>query len=197
MQLYKEYKKARNKSWEVLLQCGIRNLPIDLGSIAQRYNLKIIAYSKTTLFQAFSEEVKKGDGFIANVEEQKEIFINDKINNRNRRRFTLAHELGHGLLEHNIGEIHYRNSEIDNQSDIQEFEANIFARDILMPTTVLAALNVHTAEEIMNLCDISHLSAEIRLKRLEELYKRNMFNMHPLEKQVREQFSEFINTYKK
>ncbi|MCI1999592.1 MAG: ImmA/IrrE family metallo-endopeptidase [Clostridia bacterium] len=195
--MYNEYKKSRNKAWEVLLDCGIKSLPVDLGLIARRYNLKIVAYSKTTLFQVFNTAVKNGDGFIAKVDNQKEIFINDKINNRNRRRFTLAHELGHGLLEHNIGKIHYRNSEIDNQSNIQEFEANIFARDILMPTTVLAALNVHTVEEIMNLCDISRLSAEIRLKRLVELYKRNMFNIHPLEKQVRKQFSEFINTYQK
>ena len=71
-------------------------------------------------------------------------------------------------------------------------QANVFARDLLMPATVLATLDIHTPEEIMELCHISRQSAEIRAKRLEELYKRNMFNNHPLEMQVREQFDDFI-----
>ena len=80
---------------------------------------------------------------------------------------------------------------------MQELEANIFARDILMPATVLAALDIHTPEEIMALCDISYQSARIRAERLELLYRTNKFNAHPLEKQVREQFDDFIRNYHK
>ncbi|MEA5085071.1 MAG: ImmA/IrrE family metallo-endopeptidase [Lachnospiraceae bacterium] len=195
--MYDSYKKARDTAWEVLLECGIKELPVNLGVIARKYNLKVIIYSQTTLFQNFKEDVKNGDGFITAVGSGKEIYINDKINNRNRRRFTLAHELGHGVLNHNIGTIHYRNSETDSQTDLQELEANVFARDILMPATVLAALDIHTPVEIMRLCGISRKSAEIRAERLEELYKRNMFNKHPLERKVREQFDQYIRNYKK
>ena len=129
--------------------------------------------------------------------DETQVFINDKIHNRNRRRFTLAHELGHALLDHSLDEIHYRNSEIDSQTDAQEVEANVFARDILMPATVLAALDIHTPEEIMELCHVSRQSAEIRAKRLQELYQRNKFNRHPLERKVREQFDDFIRNYQK
>lgn len=194
--MYNYYKLARDKTWEVLLNCGIKKLPIDLGVVADFYDLKIVLYSKTNITQLFKTDVKNGDGFIVCNENKKQIFINDKINNRNRRRFTLAHELGHGILNHDIGKIHYRNSEIDNKNDIQEFQANVFARDLLMPATVLVALNIHTPDEIMKLCDISYQSACIRAERMEELYKRGMFNKHPLERKVREQFSEFINLYK-
>lgn len=195
--MYEHYRKARNMSWRVILECGIKKLPIDLGSIADFYNIKVILYSDTNLTQLFHKDVLAGDGFIANNSGEKQIFINDKINNRNRRRFTLAHELGHGILNHNIGIIHYRNSEIDSQTDMQELQANVFARDILMPATVLAALDIHTPEEIMKLCDVSRRSAEIRAERMAELYRRNMFNRHPKERKVREQFDDFIREYKK
>ena len=193
--MYPHYQKARNKAWEVLLHCKISSLPIDLGEIADAYDLKVSIYSETTLVQLFRKDVLQGDGFIINNKSEKQIFINDGIKSRNRRRFTLAHELGHGILDHDIGVIHYRNSEIDSRTDMQELEANVFARDLLMPATVLAALDIHTPEEIMELCHVSYQSAAIRAKRMELLYQRNLFNRHPLERQVREQFDNFIKNY--
>ena len=195
--MYEYYKEARNKAWEVLLKCKLAELPIDLGKIADAYSMKVVLYTKTNLMQLFKEDVLQGDGFIINNNSEKQIYINDKIHNRNRRRFTLAHELGHGILNHDISKIHYRNNENDSQTDMQELEANVFARDILMPATVLAALNIHTPEEIMKLCDVSRRSAEIRAERMEELYKRNMFNRHPAERKVREIFDDFIRNYQK
>ena len=195
--MYEHYKKARNISWEVLLKCEIKKLSVDLSRISDFYNIKIILYSDTDLTQLFQKDVLLGDGFITSIDGDKHIFINDKIHNRNRRRFTLAHELGHGILNHDIGKIHYRNNENDSQTDTQELEANVFARDILMPATVLAALDIHTPEEIMKLCDVSRRSAEIRAERMEELYRRNMFNRHPAERKVREQFDDFIRNYQK
>lgn len=195
--MYEHYKQARDMSWKVLLECGITELPINLGNIADFYNIKVILYSDTNLTQLFQKDVLSGDGFIANNNNEKQIYINDKINNRNSRRFTLAHELGHGILNHDIGIIHYRNSEIDSQTDMQELEANVFARDILMPATVLAALDIHTPDEIMKLCDVSRKSAEIRAERMEDLYRRNMFNHHPSERKIREQFDDFIRNYRK
>lgn len=195
--MYEHYKNARNKSWEVLTECGINSLPVDLWKIAKHFDLRIHQYSKTNLIGLLKEDVTQGDGFIVYLDSKKEIFINDKIHNRNRRRFTVAHELGHGILDHDISQVHYRNSEIDSQTDAQEVEANVFARDILMPATVLAALDIHTPEEIMELCHVSRQSAEIRAERLQELYQRNKFNRHPLERKVREQFDDFIRNYRR
>lgn len=195
--MYEHYKEARDKAWEVLLKCEITELPIDLGKISDAYDMKVILYSKTNFLQLFKDDVLHGDGFIIENNSEKQIYINDKIHNRNRRRFTLAHEIGHGVLNHDIGTIHYRNNENDSQTDMQELQANVFARDILMPATVLAALDIHTPEEIMKLCDVSRRSAEIRAERMEELYRRNMFNRHPEERKVRELFDDFIRNYQK
>lgn len=190
--MYEHYKKARDMSWRVLLECGINSLPVDLWKISEHYNIGISTYTKSSITQLFQEDVLRGDGFIVYLGNRKEIFINDTIKNKPRRRFTVAHELGHGIMGHDIGMIHYRNSENDSQTDMQEFEANIFARDILMPATVLAALNIHTPDEIMHICNVSRRSAEIRAERMAELYQRNVFNLHPIERKVREQFDAFI-----
>ena len=190
--MYNKYKEARDKAWEIILKYSICSLPVDLEDLAEKANMTIDLYSQSKFIQAFKKEVLDGDGFIVEDRGIKRIFINDAIENRNRRRFTLAHEIGHGVLEHDISVLHFRNSEIDSLTDEQEKQANIFARDILMPATVLAALNIHTPEEIMDLCHISYDSARIRAERMEELYKRNMFNKHPLERKVREQFDPFI-----
>lgn len=195
--MYEHYKKARDMSWKVLIDSGINSLPVDLWKIAEHFDLRMHAYSKSGIIPFLKEDVLHGDGFIAYIGDKKEIFINDKINDRSRRRFTMAHELGHGILNHDISKIHYRNNENDSQTDMQELEANVFARDILMPATILAALDIHTPEEIMKLCDVSRRSAEIRAERMEELYRRNMFNRHPSERKVRELFDDFIRNYQK
>lgn len=195
--MYEHYKKARDMSWKALLDSDTNSLPVNLWKIAEHFNLNIHSYSKSSVIQLFREDVLQGDGFIVCIGNQKQIFINDKIDHRPRRRFTVAHELGHGILNHDISNVHYRNNENDSQTDMQELEANVFARDILMPATVLAALDIHTPEEIMKLCDVSRRSAEIRAERMEELYRRNMFNRHPAERNVRELFDDFIRNYRK
>ena len=83
----------------------------------------------------------------------------------------------------------------ENQSPT-EIQANIFARDLLMPAGVLAKLHVTTVDEIMQICNVSRISAQIRLERLTELYKRNKFGAHPLERQVIARFSDFIKNNK-
>lgn len=195
--MYEHYKKARDMSWKVLLDSGINSLPVDLWKIAEHFDIHIHPYSKSDLIRFLKEDVSQGDGFITYIGGKKEIFVNDKIESKPRRRFTVAHELGHGILNHDISKVHFRNSEIDSQTDEQELQANVFARDILMPATVLAALDIHTPEEIMKLCDVSRQSAEIRAERMEELYRRNMFNRHPAERKVRELFDDFIRNYQK
>lgn len=195
--MYEHYKKARNKAWETLLKSGISSLPVDLGQIARVYGIKVILYSDVHLEHFFPGDALSGDGFILHKGLKKQIFLNDKIHSRPRRRFTLAHELGHGILNHTLCELHFRNSETNSQTDMQELEANIFARDILMPAVVLAALGVHTPEEIMELCDVSRQSAEIRSARMKELYQRGSFCRHSLEQQVLSNFEKFIENYKK
>lgn len=188
--MYHDYEIARNKAWETLIKCNITSLPINLATIARLNNITILKYSD-------SKQNLTGDGFSLNVNNVNVIYYNDK-KPKTRIRFTLAHELGHCLLGHlKFGKTYNRNSEIDFKGmDVYEMQANVFARDLLMPAIVLHNLNIKSSEDIARICNVSMLSAEIRYKRLTELNERNMFNKHPLERQVYKQFQKYIDNCK-
>lgn len=186
--MYNEYKIARDKAWETLIECEIHTLPLNLAQIANYYNITIIKYSQS------NNKTLTGDGFSTKIKGKLIIYYNDIDFPVTRQRFTIAHELGHCLLGHvkeNVRTFRY-NSETDKYKNIKEIQANVFARDILMPATVLHSLNVTSAEEIARICNVSMQSAEIRFNRLMELSKRNMYNRHPLENQVHNQFNIYI-----
>ncbi|MDD4844816.1 MAG: ImmA/IrrE family metallo-endopeptidase [Anaerotignum sp.] len=189
---YSLYQEARNLSWEVLRDCGIECFPVNLGEICRHYKIKTIPYSKFTLWDMVDPHAKKGDGFSLKLETQYYLVFNDSIHHLGRTRFTIAHELGHILLGHVETITFYRNSEIDSDTNEKETQANIFARDLLMPAAVLAALHVHAPEEIAAFCNISLQSAQIRAKRMEALYQRDCFQQHPLERAITEQFGNYI-----
>lgn len=190
--MYQLYKEARDKSWDTLIKCQIDTLPVNLMAIARHYNIKVIRYSRSEYIKSLN--ISESDGF-SFFKDQPIIYYNDS-KPYNRVRFTIAHELGHCILGHlSKGKVTNRiNSEADTYSDPQEVQANVFARDLLMPATVLHSLNVRSPEDIMDICNVSKQSAEIRYKRLLELNKRGMYNKHPLERQVCEQFKNYIVT---
>ena len=194
--MYAYYQAARDMSWKVLIECGINSLPVDLNLIARHFDIEIIRYSQCGFLQLFKPDAVSGDGFITQVNGKKVIFVNDKIKTRGRRRFTVGHELGHGLLEHPLDNIITRNNEVDSPDDPMEMQANVFARSLLAPACVLDALGVTTTQEIMKICDISKVSAEIRLERLNLLRERGVFLTSDLEKQVFKQFKPFIESLK-
>lgn len=193
--MYEIYKKARDLSWEILLKADITSLPVDLSKVLKAVDVKAILYCDA-FFDADSPKLRGSDGFVTKIGDKKAIYLNESKGTIQRRRFTLAHELGHIVLDHPINPIIYRNSEVDENQSPTEIQANIFARDLLMPAGVLAKLHVTTVDEIMQICNVSRISAQIRLERLTELYKRNKFGAHPLERQVIARFSDFIKNNK-
>ena len=186
---YYDYKIARNLAWKVLIECDIREFSINLAKIINHYKIYLVRYSESEYINNHS--LPNEDGFSRLIDGKSIIYYNDK-KPIHRARFTLAHEIGHILLGHLAnGETLHRNTEYD-VLDVREQQANVFARDLLMPAIVLHNLNIKSSEDIARICNVSMLSAEIRYERLLELEKRNMFNRHPLEKQVYKQFNEYI-----
>lgn len=186
--MYQNYKLARDKAWEVLIECGIDKLPVNLAYIINHYGIYLIKYSDSDYI---SRHNYNDDGFSKLIDNKPIIFYNDN-KQQERIRFTVAHEIGHIILGHiNEGETCHRNTETDT-SNYKEQQANVFARDILMPATVLHSLNVNSAGKISVLCNVSMQSAEIRYNRLLELNKRCMYNRHYLERKVYVQFKEYI-----
>ena len=90
-------------------------------------------------------------------------FSYEKDNPIVKQNFTLCHELGHFILEH---EGHYFAESIDNQENILEREANIFSAVVLMPDIVLLSkiyYSCETFQHIQNSLDVSKQALFFRL----------------------------------
>ena len=177
--MYEHYKIARDKAWECLIKTNTNSLPVSLNNIIKYYNLKFVLFDDDNVNEAFTKN---------NV-----IYINKNLL-KTRGRFTIAHELGHILLKHN-DLIHSVHNEYDNKN-IEEFQANTFARGLLMPAIVLKEIDCIEPQEIANICNVSLQTAKYRSQRLKELLKRNKFNLSPLERQVYNNFKLFIESKK-
>ncbi|MCB0632744.1 MAG: ImmA/IrrE family metallo-endopeptidase [Saprospiraceae bacterium] len=88
----------------------------------------------------------KIDGRIVYGKKVCTIFINSDIQYEGRRRFAIAHELGHlemhrGSLIHDDGASleWFNNAETQLKKGIQEYEANQFATEYLMPSSIFHA----------------------------------------------------------
>ena len=175
--MYEAYKIARDRAWQCLIETKVNVLPVDLRHILKFYGIGVALLDSNTK-QAFIEN---------NI-----MYINKNLS-KTRGRFTVAHELGHMLLNHKDLS-HAVHNENDNKN-IEEFQANIFARGLLMPAIVLKELNYITPQDIANICNVSLQSAEYRSQRLKELIQRDKFYTSPLEQQVYNNFKSFVNSF--
>lgn len=179
---YKRYKVSRDLAWQILLREHVCALPVSVSELARGMGIRIMYYKSEN----------EDDGYSTLDEGEPMIFINSETAN-NRKRFTAAHELGHILLGH-VGKYSLVNREPSASDNPIEQEANVFASRILAPACVLWALDVHSAEQISKLCNISMTAAQYRMDRMNILYERGKFLTSPLERMVYEQFQPFIRS---
>lgn len=134
-------------------------------------------------------------GCVAFLDDRYHIVI-DMTVSLERQRYTIAHEVGHIALEHTLHEAILMREKFLTFTDSQEYEAERFAMNLLAPACVLWGLDIHKAEDIAKICNISKQSAKKRADRMKTLYKRNRFLSSDLEKQVYQQFKKFIEENK-
>ena len=170
---YNNYKNARDAAWQCLIDNSISSLPLKLSIICHNHNIDIIKNSDLDI-NSKARLTQNQRGKCVSVDGRFYIIVND-ADILPAQRYTIAHELGHLIIP---------------TSD--EYEAERFAIGILAPACVLWGCNIHSAEDIAKMCNISQASAKIRAERMETLYKRNKFLTSPLERQVFDNFSEFI-----
>lgn len=124
------YNLAKQKAEEVLQENFITNPPIDVYEIAKNEGLEIEV-------KDFGDKFNNISGYIK--PEIRTIFINSR-DPENRRKFTIAHELGHWILHREKLEsepekyaVLYRIPLGRPQEDPIEQEANCFAANLLVP----------------------------------------------------------------
>jgi Zn-dependent peptidase ImmA (M78 family) len=182
---YGKYKGVRNESWQALIDNKITTLPVDVAKIAENNDIILLKNS--------TEKVLKPNESGTSILDNKDWFIiyDDSIVCKNRRRFVVAHELGHIFLGHPL-RVEAHSDTKSTKLPSSERDANRFAIRFLCPACVLWGLNLSSAKDIAKICGISDNEADIRAKRMKELYKRDKFLTETLEQQLFTQFEKFI-----
>lgn len=184
-----QYAQVRNAAWKALLDYNITSLPVSLSKICRAAGIRTLKNSDAHKLSEgeFGISIKQGDTWF---------IVFDDSDTVQRVRFTVAHELGHIFLGHEMLYGYYtRKSNIAKPA--AETEADMFAARLLAPACVLWGIGAETPEEISAVCNISYTAADIRSRRLKLLRSRGKFLSSQLEKQVYENFSEFIQNYRK
>lgn len=114
-------------------ECGITD-PLQLP-------IEVIINSKNIIIK--EEEIDGAEGRILMTENSGIITLNSSINFAPKKRFILAHELGHFELHRNLKKGFSDNDETLNHSyqknfSSEEVEANEFAAEFLMPTELFS-----------------------------------------------------------
>ena len=123
--------------------------PIDPINVIKSYGIEIIEDENQFGIEAFSK-----------LGEKPQITINTEFSFQARKRFTLAHELGHIMIPWHNGDVKcdtdtpYKMIEGKRLLDTQELEANIFASELLMPQKWLVEQINHLETTFQNLINI-------------------------------------------
>jgi Zn-dependent peptidase ImmA (M78 family) len=87
------------------------------------------------------EPLQGMDGCIVREGQAAIITVNSAITYTGQKRFVIAHELGHYFLHSDTRQVESVNQDQTNnwseKQEVEEYEANIFAAELLMPTALL------------------------------------------------------------
>ncbi len=139
-------------------------IPVDVKRLAESLGVQV-------LYEELEEDVS---GMMVTREDLSVVILVNQKHHEHRKRFTIAHELGHYLLHRAISpvfvdskKVFYRNSVASTGEEKQEIEANSFAAELLMPFQEIQKLVPSTISPMDNMDDIEDLA-------------RNYFGVSPL-----------------
>lgn len=203
------YKKLKNIAYSFLNQYTNGKLPIDLlHIISQLDNLYLMKYSTfakendmdiNEVYQFLNSE----DGALwYKTNTQTYILLyNDTIDNKERIRFTIAHELGHYVLKHN--EVTdkttlSRYTLTEDEYNVFEKEANFFAKHLLVPFPVLGNYKnfFHSMDHhfVQTVFQVSYSTAKYVIGNLDSMQSAGLGkDAHEVEKK----FAKYIETSQK
>lgn len=199
------YRLIKTIANNVFISCKLNSYPIDLFLLFKKFkNCRVVSYSthmkkfnlteKETISHFGSDE---GCTIYNPLKDRYIVFYNDldtyfKI--PERIRWTLAHELGHVLLEHHkISDKTklFRNSLSDAEYSWMETEANRFASLLLANPIILDKLNIISESDIKKYCNISLEASTYRYESLLKWQKNRYTTKYDLI--ILNQFENFLN----
>ncbi len=150
-----QLKHIQDVAEKALNSVGVKTAPVPVEAVAEKFGLKVVEFAFPN---SISGVLKKDRGVIG---------VN-KGNKKVRQRFTIAHELGHFLLGHDIDKDEAVVDIDSNRLSDKEREANVFASHLLMPTEVVKEVQKHETnlKKLAELFDVSEQAITIRLLEL-------------------------------
>lgn len=143
-----------NKYWD-------KNLPINPARIAEREGVKVEADSGLSAGGLSGEILPDGNSAIIRY---------NPADSEKRRRFTIAHELGHFSLGHGHAFRDPSRNFSMSYFDPREVAANWFAAELLMPEIAVSVLvkqrRITSIEELARLFNVSLAAMKYRLNAL-------------------------------
>lgn len=135
-------------------ETGIQSFPIDCFEIANKLHYILQPYSTLSPDKKRAAYLTDPDGF-SRVEKniitglfQYVIYYNDMKSNEGRLRWTIFHEIGHIYLGHH-------DNHDNSLTDIEEAEADFFAKYSIAPVPLINELRCHTAKDIQDIFNTS------------------------------------------
>lgn len=156
-----DYRRATNKASELLLSLPSFSLTLDVfAAVKLMPDCVVISYRKAIEHYGINPELLASNSdygftFLEPKTKRRIILYNDALPVACIR-FTIAHELGHYILEH------LPKDQI--ASDAAEKEANCFARNLLCPAPIAKELALTSAEEYKTLFQVSSEMASIAVQ---------------------------------
>jgi len=148
------YENSKQTVVNTLSIFGIRGFPINPFELAKRMGIVPKAYS------TFPTQVKElmlktsEDGFSTGLDNGKwDIFYNDEGCDATRINYTIAHELGHIIVDHHT------------TSEVAEAEANFFGAYLLVPIPLVHVLGLTETVEIQSVFNVGFQVARNSLNR--------------------------------
>ncbi len=166
------YALARRRASELLQHAGVQQPPVPVEKLAANAGA------------ALRLEPLPGElsGMVHRASEGRAIIGVNSLHAATRQRFTIAHELGHLLLHRDEmthvddkNPIAFRDRTSSSASDEREIEANQFAAELLMPTSMILTavkdlpLGIEFDEGVRRLAEDFNVSVQAMTIRLSAL----------------------------
>ena len=175
--------KPNKEAQKILSQLNIKDTPVDVRKIAEELGARVI--EKSSPDDDSGMIYINGDDVIIGL---------NKDHHENRKRFTLAHEIGHLVLHKNLlmGSTHVdkkfgvklnRDKRSSLGKDFLEIQANQFAAELLIPRELLK-LDIKDSsvdfgdrddEEIQRLAKKYQVSSQAMYIKLLQSFKSDLF----------------------
>lgn len=199
------YKFIKQIVSNLFISLGINSYPVDILDVCSHIeNCKVVPYSEhmkkynlteNEIIECFGSD--EGCTLFNFDKKRYLIFYNDlNIHYKvaGRKRWTLAHELGHVLLNHhaiNNRTAIFKNNLTDDEYKWMEAEANRFASLLLANPIILYKLNIKNNFDIMKICNLTEEASIYRYSDYLKWQNHKYINRDDLA--IILQFNNFIN----